>query len=148
MKRILWILAAVGVCLIAAAALLAAPDADKAEQKAAVKAAEGAAGSWLALVDSGQYAKSWTEAAGLFRRQLSSEQWEKTVSGVRESLGKLRSRNLKSAEFSRTLPGAPDGEYVVIQYDSSFENKKEAVETAVPMKDKDGVWRVSGYFIK
>ena len=148
MKKVLWILVAVGIGLVAAAALLADQDADKAEQKAAVKAAENAADSWLALVDSGQYGKSWSEAAALFRRQLSTEQWEKAASQVRESVGKRRSRNLKSGEVSRTLPGAPDGEYVVLQYDSSFENKKEAVETVVPMKDKDGVWRVSGYFIK
>jgi len=45
-------------------------------------------------------------------------------------------------------PGAPDGEYVVIQYDSSFENKTEAVETVTPMLDPDGVWRVSGYYIR
>jgi ribosomal protein S17E len=37
---------------------------------------------------------------------------------------------------------------VIIQYDSSFENKKSAVETVTPMLDKDGKWRVSGYYIK
>lgn len=47
-----------------------------------------------------------------------------------------------------SLPGAPDGKYVVIQYDTSFENKKAAVETVTPMLDKDGKWRVSGYYIK
>ncbi len=46
------------------------------------------------------------------------------------------------------MPGAPDGEYVVIQYDSSFEHKQAAVETVTPMLDKDGKWRVSGYYIK
>ena len=33
-------------------------------------------------------------------------------------------------------------------YASSFEHKKAAVETVTPMLDKDGHWRVSGYFIK
>lgn len=27
-------------------------------------------------------------------------------------------------------------------------NKKEAGETVVPMKEKDGNWKVAGYFIK
>ena len=40
------------------------------------------------------------------------------------------------------------GEYVVIQFETSFENKKAAVETVTPMMDKDGIWRVSGYYIK
>jgi hypothetical protein len=48
----------------------------------------------------------------------------------------------------KSLPGAPDGEYVVIQYRTSFENKNDAIETVTPMKDTDGTWRVSGYYVK
>jgi hypothetical protein len=58
------------------------------------------------------------------------------------------SRKLKSAKYTKALPGAPAGEYVVLQFDTSFVNKKEAVETVTPMLDKDGKWKVSGYFIK
>jgi hypothetical protein len=53
-----------------------------------------------------------------------------------------------SREYSEKLPGAPDGKYVVIQFDAVFENKPSAVETVTPMLDPDGVWRVSGYFIR
>jgi hypothetical protein len=67
---------------------------------------------------------------------------------VRKPLGKLISRSIKDATHTTSLPGAPDGEYVVIQFQTSFENKKSAIETITPMMDPDGVWRVSGYFIK
>ena len=56
-------------------------------------------------------------------------------------------RKLKSKMYSKTLPGVPDGEYVVIMFDTQFENKKSAVETVTPMLDKDGKWRVAGYLI-
>jgi len=46
------------------------------------------------------------------------------------------------------VPGAPDGEYVVIRFSTSFEKKQSAIESITPMLDSDGVWRVSGYFIK
>jgi hypothetical protein len=46
------------------------------------------------------------------------------------------------------LPGAPDGKYVVVQFDTSFQRKKSALETVTPMMEKDGKWRVSGYYIK
>ena len=71
-----------------------------------------------------------------------------TVGSVRKPLGELVSRKLKSATFAKSLPGAPDGEYVVLQFDASFENKKEAIETVTPVREKDGKWKVSGYFIK
>jgi len=46
------------------------------------------------------------------------------------------------------VPGAPDGEYVVLRFETSFENKAKAIETVTPMREKDGTWRVSGYYIK
>ncbi len=116
--------------------------------QAAEKAAAESAMRWLALVDQGNYGASWDEAAQLFRNAVPKEQWEKQVGAVRAPLGKVESRKLKSANYTTQLPGAPDGKYVVIQYETSFEHKKSAVETITPMLDKDGQWRVSGYYIR
>jgi len=110
--------------------------------------AQKSAEAWLALTDSGKYAESWDEASQLFKNSVSQERWSGMVKAARGPLGKVQSRKLKSATYTKTLPGAPDGEYVVIQYDTSFANKASAVETITPLLDKDGKWRVSGYFIK
>jgi uncharacterized protein DUF4019 len=100
------------------------------------------------LVDAGKYAESWDQASEFFRKQVTKEQWSKAADAARSPLGKLDSRKLASAEYSKTLPGVPDGEYVVIHFQSPFQNKKSATETLAPMKDKDGQWRISGYYIK
>jgi len=112
------------------------------------KPAQQSADTWLALVDSGKYADSWQEASQLFKAAVTREQWQNALRGTRDPLGKMLSRKLKSATYTKSVPGAPDGEYVVIQYDSSFEHKQAAIETVTPMLDKDGKWRVSGYYIK
>jgi hypothetical protein len=148
MKRILWILTAIGIALVAGAALLGSENGGITAEEAARKAAGEAAQGWLALVDAGEYAKSWSAAAELFQKQVSADRWAETVRGVRGELGKLVSRKATKADYSRTLPGAPDGEYVVHQYSSAFENKKEAMEHVVLMKEKDGSWKAVGYFIK
>ena len=114
------------------------------KEKAAVAVAE----KWLALIDEGKYAESWKEAAEYFKAAVKQEQWEQSLQVVRKPLGKLVSRKVKSASYKTSLPGAPDGEYVVIQFETSFENKKSSIETVTPMMDKDGKWRVSGYYIK
>lgn len=103
---------------------------------------------WLDLVDRGEYSESWQQAASLFRSAVTVEQWQQALEAARRPLGETKSRKLKGAKYVTSLPGAPDGEYVVIQFDASFANKEEAVETVTPMKDEDGVWRVSGYYIK
>lgn len=116
------------------------------EEKAleAVKAAK----AWVTVVDAQQYGKSWDMASVLFKNATTKKQWEQAMAAVKKPLGKTVSRELLSKTYTTSLPGAPDGEYVVIQFTSSFENKKSAIETITPMLDPDGQWRVSGYFIK
>jgi len=126
------------VCVVSLAASEARPEA----------AAAAAANAWLTLVDAGNYADSWSTAATLFREAVAQEQWQLQVARARAPLGALQSRQLASATLTHTLPGAPDGEYVVIRFATSFAHKAAAVETVTPMKDKDGTWRVSGYYIK
>jgi hypothetical protein len=111
-------------------------------------AAESAARAWLALVDAGSYDESWSAASALFRQKVPKERWQSAASNARSPLGALKSRTLQSATFKSTLPGAPDGEYVIVQFASSFENKASAIETVTPMKDPDGTWRVSGYYVR
>ena len=113
-------------------------------EKAAIASAE----KWLKLVDQGKYIESWKESADYFKRAVSQEQWEQAMKSGREPLGKMISRKVANALYTTSLPGAPDGQYVVIQFNTSFENKKSGIETVTPMVDKDGRWRVSGYYIK
>ena len=114
----------------------------------AEKAAINSTRAWLQLVDSGDYSQSWEQAAELFKAATSKGRWQTSLQVARKPLGKMVSRKLKSKRYTTTAPGAPDGQYVIIQYETSFENKKSAIETITPMLDKDGKWRVSGYFIK
>ena len=111
-------------------------------------AAEAAAEAWLKFVDSGDYSQSWVEASSFFKSHVTQKEWERQIQAARGPLGALLSRKLKSAAYKTELPGAPDGQYVVIQYDTSFADKKSSVETVTAMLDKDGQWRVSGYFIR
>src|SRR5512132_1971721 len=89
---------------------------DKPEDKA-----QAAADSWLKLVDDGKYDASWDQAAKLFKGAVTKDQWKQAAAGVRGPLGRLVSRKVKSREYTEKVPGAPDGKYVVIQYETVFE---------------------------
>jgi hypothetical protein len=140
MVRTIASLVAVALALSVITAI--AQNSDK--EKTAVSAAE----KWLSMVDEGKYSESWQEAAEYLRNAINQEQWNQSLRAVRKPLGKVVSRQMQSATYQTSLPGAPDGEYVVIQFHTSFENKKAAIETVTPMMDQDGQWRVSGYYIK
>jgi hypothetical protein len=104
--------------------------------------------TWLRDIDNGNYAQSWTNAAQSFHSAISSEKWVEAVQQARQPLGSLVSRKTISAEEMSSLPGVPDGRYIVMQFETSFANKKSAVETVTFLLEKDGQWRAAGYYIK
>ena len=118
--------------------------ADQSKELAAVSAAE----KFLLYVDSGQYGESWEETSQLFKNQVSKQQWENQLGSARPAFGAVIKRELTSKTYMTSLPGAPDGEYVVIQFSTEFEHKKSAVETVTPMLESNGEWHVSGYYIR
>ena len=114
----------------------------------AIQEGTAAVVQWLKLVDASEYAQAWEQSAELFRNAVPKEAFGTGIAAVRSPLGMVESRKLLSASYTTALPGAAAGQYVVFQFDTTFQNKKDAVETITPMKDKDGTWRVSGYYVK
>jgi hypothetical protein len=109
--------------------------------------AEASARSWLALIDSQKYEESWAEAGSFFRSSVKQQDWVQQVKNVRGGMGSLTMRKPLKTTMAKSLPGAPDGEYAVVQFDTVLKNKAKAVET-IPMMLEDGKWKAAGYFIK
>jgi len=103
---------------------------------------------WLSRCDKAEYAESWETAATYFKNAVKKEQWEQMAAAARNPLVKMVKRDVKSQKYQTTAPGAPDGEYVIIKFSTTFENKKESTETLTMMIDKDRGWRAAGYFVK
>lgn len=102
---------------------------------------------WLEIVDSGDYEQSWEQSAPFFQSQISNADWVQALNQVRAPLGHATSRALNSAHAHASLPGVPDGEYVVITLVTDFEKKSTAIETITVSKVSDA-WLPVGYFIK
>jgi hypothetical protein len=115
-----------------------------ADEQAAVQSAE----KWLALVDEGKYGDSWDEAADVFKNAVTKDEWEEMLDKTRPPFGKVLERNVKTKAYKTSVPGVPDGEYVVIQFQTKYEHKANTIETVTPSKEKESNWRVAGYYIK
>src|SRR5215510_14892238 len=102
------------------------------------------------------YAQSWNQTSSLsksgiqtrslFKPGSSEQQWQSSLAALQTQLGRAVSRNLKSRQYAEELPYEPEGEYVVLKYETSFERLK-GVETVILMKEKDGAWRISRYCV-
>jgi Protein of unknown function (DUF4019) len=126
------ILAAMAVNLI----LIGAPQ----EEEAA-----GDAKKWLALLDDHKYEESWTQASEMFRSQVSQEQWIAALKRSREPLGSTVSRTRTRLQFSKTLRGAPDADYAILHYETSF-SSKTGTERLTLVKE-DGKWKMVAFGI-
>lgn len=130
--------------LLLSGAALARADDEEVSLTPALHAAE----AWLAILDIGAYGDSWDRAAPMLQGAMPRLQWETGLESTRAPLGTVVSRKLRQARFTRTLPGAPDGEYFVLQFDTRFEKRPLTTEVVTPVKGGDGTWRVSGYVIR
>jgi hypothetical protein len=125
----------------------------EAEEQAVVRAEE-----WLALVDAGDFEESWEHTAshfksGIFEKHffksgISKQQWQSSLRTVQESLGKAVLRRLKSKLYTTELPWELAAEYMVIEYETTFDRQMNRTEIVILMKESDGEWRVSGYKFK
>ncbi|HXJ96271.1 MAG TPA: DUF4019 domain-containing protein [Terriglobia bacterium] len=111
-------------------------------------AAQRATEQWLALVDAGKYGESWDEAAQILKNTSSRKDWIAYLKDKREHLGKVASRKLLKADALKNVPGLPPGQFVGMQYRTSFDKLKNGVEVVIPVLDQDGKWRVSEYVVQ
>jgi hypothetical protein len=108
---------------------------------------DAAAASWLALVDAGNYAASWSQSSAMMQGHVTQAQWQAAAGAARGPLGSVVTRKVTGIKTTDTLPGAPDGHYAVITYATTFTHKASATETVTMVEDGD-VWKTAGYFIR
>lgn len=109
-------------------------------------AAREVVSSWLTLVDAGDYAASWRQAAGHVKAQIAQDQWTRFIAEVRATQGAVKTRRLSTVTPTLNPPRALPGEYFTFVFQTEFE-KTNAAETVMLFFD-DGVWRVSSYVIR
>ena len=100
---------------------------------------------WLSLVDDQKYEESWNQASSMFRNEVTKEQWIAALKRSREPLGAVASRTRTRLEFSKALRGAPDGDYAIIHFSTTF-NGKSATERLTLVKE-DSKWQMAAYGI-
>ncbi|MEC8232394.1 MAG: DUF4019 domain-containing protein [Pseudomonadota bacterium] len=103
---------------------------------------------WLLLVDSQRYAQSWDESGPIFKTSVTQAKWVEAMQLVRKPLGEATSRELATAQAPTTLPGLPDGEYLILTFSTQFDASSSLATETLSMVNIDGQYRTIGYFIR
>jgi hypothetical protein len=109
---------------------------------------ESSARSWLEFVDHGQYKESWENSSPLLKTKIPEAVWIKSLTTLRSSRGTINTRFIATAGAAKSLSGFPDGDYVVLQFYTTFTGKGLILETVTLAKTPDEVWQVCDYVIK
>ncbi len=97
--------------------------------------------SWLALLDGGDYARSWETAAPYFQRVMAKGEWVARGEKIRRPLGNVLSRKLTVARFSAL------GTRLEMRFATAFDGLLAATETVTFAKQAGGEWQSIGYLI-
>lgn len=124
------------------------PEFNSRPPKKKAAAALAAADSFLKLVDNEHFAASWQDCASLLKKKVPEQKWVELLNKTRALAGPVVKRSEDEMSYSTSAADSPDGEYIVITYDTDFRNKPKAREVVTVMLDTDQAWRVAGYFIK
>ncbi len=120
----------------------------QADDSEVLKAVESAARSWFELVDDGKYKESWEMSSVLFKNKTPEADWLKSITGIRTPRGAMTARYLATAGVTKSISGFPDGEYVVLQFYTTFAEKGLAMETVTLAKTVENTWQMADYAIK
>jgi hypothetical protein len=144
MRRALLVLICLGIGLSPGCAIHRSVTKAAAEKRTREKEARTAAETWLRLIDSADYAVAYAAEPARLRAATTEGQFVRSMQGRRQPFGRVLSRNVIGAAYTRKLTSAPDGNYESILFKTSFENKKVAAERVILSRESNG-WKVLDY---
>jgi hypothetical protein len=100
---------------------------------------------FVQLIDKGKVSETWPLTGPILHGMTKQADWTATLKSMRLTVGKLKSRKLVMAGFTKVIDGAPDGHYYVVFFASTFDH--EPMEEKVILNLQKGKWAVEGYFI-
>lgn len=102
---------------------------------------------FVAVVDSGDFFSAYDSGSKILKSLSDKDEWAAEQNRVFELLGRSLDRQLKTVRSRDSYPGMPDGNYLIVCYQTRTEYKTEAVEVLLLKESGEG-WRVCKYSIR
>jgi len=97
--------------------------------------------SWLNLIDTEHFAESWQPLGKKLKAKYSESTWGSALHPLLSQTGKVKKRTFRSVSYSD-----PQGESVIVEFDSSFTNASVTKEI-VTLAQEDGQWKIVSYSV-
>jgi hypothetical protein len=113
----------------------------------ATKEAGAVSDAWLKLIDDGKYNDAWDQTGKWFQNSTSKDAFAKQTAAIRTAMGPLISRKTTKSDYTTKIPEGPNGDYVIMHYDTAFKATSDGMEEVTLEHEKDGTWKPLGYYL-
>ena len=100
---------------------------------------------WLNDVNHNQYENAYQLLSKEVKMQVEKEPWIALINELMLEFGDLESRTVTQRNFQSQMEGMEDGFYVVIEYDSQYENTKDHTEHLLLKQNDKAKWEIANY---
>lgn len=102
---------------------------------------------FISLVDNQDYQAAYNSASDIFKISTLEQGWIVERGRSDELLGHVLDRQLISVKARDSYPGLPDGDYLLVYFETRTERKAKAAEVLLLTKESDR-WAVCSYRLK
>jgi hypothetical protein len=99
---------------------------------------------WLAIVDKGDFNTAYGMATKALQLTIPQNEWVTMMQVMKGSLGQVTERKVIDIRTAKDPAGAPQGDYMIFVYETTFSSGKKATEI-ISLQEYNGVWRVYSY---
>lgn len=107
-----------------------------------------ASANWVKVIDQGNYDQAWDQGALTLKLRIPKKDWKTILEVTRKPFGSVKSREIADQRTAQDPAGLPKGNYMVVVYNTSFNNGKTTNELVTLVQETDGKWRGLTYMIK
>jgi len=111
----------------------------------AEQGAKEAAAEWVELLDKGKYDEAWEKGALTLRLKVNRQVWNSLMAAMRTPLGAVKERKLLKELPAKDPENLPKGDYMVVLFETSFQDGKTRRELVTLVQETDGNWRPLTY---
>ncbi len=102
---------------------------------------------FVANLDEQKYSDCWLAGDPLFHRAISEEEWAVALKSCRKKVGYNQGRTLSKIVAYQNPPAMPEGQYMLLKYQSVFTNNPRCQEILTMRKVAGWPWCVVGYHL-
>ncbi len=102
---------------------------------------------FVGILDSRNYDRAYLQTSDLLKLRTPQTEWIRQQEIAFQLLGDVRERQLSTVKARAVYPGLPDGNYLIVCFETRTAHKVKAIEVVL-LKEEETDWQVCNYSIR